>query len=213
MIQSLGKGYVYLMKSKKRNNGVRIYLILSSALYGLALLICLICNFAVSRTVSWALIVLVSLMCAYSVTNIPLMLKKHRLTVSMAMISVLLYVLLFTCSLYTGGDWLFAVAYPILTVCLVFVWSLLITAKYLPLNWDYKTAILFALSGIFTVTLNPFVDYLLGQKFDLAFSLAVRGSTSNTAANRIVFCCFLLIALISLTAGIIKAVRSRHTYR
>lgn len=75
--------------------------------YGLILLICFICNLASSHTLSWFFIVLASVLLAFSVTNLPLLIQKHRFAGTVGGIFLTLNLLLLTCCIFTQGNWFF----------------------------------------------------------------------------------------------------------
>lgn len=75
------------------------------ALYAVSLLTCLICNLAVSHTLSWFFIVLTAEMAAFSLTNVPVLVKKQKGLTTLLSFYVSLNLLLLTCNIYTGGAW------------------------------------------------------------------------------------------------------------
>lgn len=79
-------------------------------IYGLALLTCLICNLAVDGSLSWFFIVLTSIMVAFSLTCVPILAEKHRGIITLSAFFVSTLILLFSCDLYTGGDWFWVAA-------------------------------------------------------------------------------------------------------
>lgn len=91
--------------------------------YSVALLTCFICNLAISHRLDWFFIVLASLGLAFSVTTLPVLLKKERLVISMLSASACLLLLLLACGLYTGGGWLWT-GFAIVAACLVLPWGL-----------------------------------------------------------------------------------------
>lgn len=84
-------------------------------LYGISLLICLICNIAVQRTVSWFFIVLAAEMTAASLTLLPVLMEKRRGLITLGSFTLSLLLLLLICSLYSGGGW-----FPVAGISVVF---------------------------------------------------------------------------------------------
>ncbi|MDK2808474.1 MAG: hypothetical protein PWP24_1209 [Clostridiales bacterium] len=78
------------------------------------LIVSLVCNLIFGHTLDWFFLVLTSLMVFASLTVVPFLSKEKRLlnTVTATTISTLF--LLLTCCIYTGGDWFFVAALPIL---------------------------------------------------------------------------------------------------
>ena len=90
--------------------------------YALALIPCFICNLAISKTLSWFWIVLSALMLAFTFTNLPKLIKKHKLLLLPLSMFFAFCILLATCAIYTKGDWFFIVILPILLgLMMVFV--------------------------------------------------------------------------------------------
>lgn len=73
--------------------------------YGIALIPCFICNLAIDKTLSWFWIVVSALLLAFTFTNLPKLIKKHKLLILPLSMYAALCLLLGVCCLYTGGDW------------------------------------------------------------------------------------------------------------
>ena len=73
--------------------------------YTLTTLVCFICNLAVSGTLSWFWIVLSALILSFSFTNLPKLIKKHKLIFIPLSMFLSLCLLLGVCCIYTNGDW------------------------------------------------------------------------------------------------------------
>lgn len=71
--------------------------------YAVALLTCFICNLAVGHRLDWFFIVLTSLLLAFSLTSLPVFLKRERAVISLSAATGSLLLLILTCGLYTGG--------------------------------------------------------------------------------------------------------------
>lgn len=97
--------------------------------YTVALIPCFICNLAIGKTLSWFWIVLASLLLAFTFTNLPSLIKRHKLILLTLSMYLALCVLLATCALYTGGDWFWI---PVLSVLLglLIVFTPIYIAKY-----------------------------------------------------------------------------------
>lgn len=87
--------------------------------YGIALLSCFIVNLAVFHTLSWFFIVLTSLLLAFCLTCLPVLVPTHKGSVTCGASLVSLLLLLMTCSIYTGGGWFGTAAVPSLYGCVV----------------------------------------------------------------------------------------------
>ncbi len=73
--------------------------------YAIALIPCFICDLAINKGLTWFWIVLSALLLAFTFTNLPKHIKKHRLILIPLSMLTALYILLGVCCIYTGGDW------------------------------------------------------------------------------------------------------------
>lgn len=73
--------------------------------YGVALIPCFICNLAVHKTLSWFWIVASALLLAFTFTNLPKLIKKHKLLILPLCMFLALCLLLGICNAYTNGKW------------------------------------------------------------------------------------------------------------
>lgn len=129
--------------------------------YGIAILTCFIVNLAVSKTLSWFWIVLSALLLAFTFTNLPLILKKHKLILLPLSSYLALVLLLGVCCIYTGGNWFWI---PTLSTLLGLI---MIFAPIYIANYDFfgkirkyndfiSVAIDFVFLGILLVVINIF---------------------------------------------------------
>ena len=70
------------------------------------LLTCFIANLATGNTLDWFFIVLPSLLVLASITAVPMMAEKKKGLWTLGSFAVSLFLLLLTCCLYSGGNWL-----------------------------------------------------------------------------------------------------------
>lgn len=97
--------------------------------YALALIPCFICNLAINKTLSWFWIVLSALILSFTFTNLPSLVKKHKLLVLPASMFGALVLLLGVCAIYTKGDWFIIPTLAIL-LALVIVFMPIYISKY-----------------------------------------------------------------------------------
>lgn len=81
--------------------------------YSVALIPCFICNLAINKTLSWFWIVLSALLLAFTFTNLPKLIKKHKLIFIPLSNYLALILLLGVCCAYTKGNWFFITALSI----------------------------------------------------------------------------------------------------
>ena len=82
--------------------------------YGVALIPCFICNLAIDHTLSWFWIVLAALALSFTFTNLPKLIKVHRLILLPLSMYIALCVLLGVCAIYTSGKWFFVATVSVL---------------------------------------------------------------------------------------------------
>lgn len=82
--------------------------------YGVALIPCFICNLAIDKTLSWFWIVLSALILAFTITNLPKLIKKHKLILIPLSQYLALVLLLGVCCAYAKGDWFIIPALSVL---------------------------------------------------------------------------------------------------
>ena len=75
--------------------------------YGVALIPCFICDLAINKTLSWFWIVFSALLLAFTFTNAPKLIKKHKLIFIPLSMYLALILLLGVCCIYTKGNWFF----------------------------------------------------------------------------------------------------------
>lgn len=75
--------------------------------YAVALIPCFICNLAINKTLSWFWIVLSALILAFTFTNLPKLIKKHKLIFVPLSMYFAFVLLIGVCCIYTAGSWFF----------------------------------------------------------------------------------------------------------
>ena len=90
--------------------------------YAIAVPVCLIVDWVVFRSLDWFWIVLAGMALAFCFTNLPWLIRRERISISLGAASVCLLLLLLACWHYAGGHWLMA--------------GLAITAASLALPWS-----------------------------------------------------------------------------
>ncbi len=97
--------------------------------YALALIPCFICNLAIDKTLSWFWIVLSTLILAFTFTNLPKLIRKHKLVLIPLFEYLALILLLGVCCVYTNGKWFWIVSLSVL-LGLVIIFAPIYIAKY-----------------------------------------------------------------------------------
>lgn len=97
--------------------------------YAIALIPCFICDLVINKSLTWFWIVLASLILAFTFTNLPQIIKKHRLILLPLSMYLSLCLLLGVCAIYSKGNWFFI---PVVAVLLglVMIFMPIYIAKY-----------------------------------------------------------------------------------
>ena len=97
--------------------------------YAVALIPCFICNLAIDKTLSWFWIVLSALVLSFTFTNLPKLVRKHKLLILPASMYLALCLLLGVCAIYTKGDWFLISAFAVL-FAMIIVFMPIYISKY-----------------------------------------------------------------------------------
>lgn len=97
--------------------------------YVVALIPCFICNLAINKTLSWFWIVLSALLLAFTFTNLPKLIKRHRLILIPLSMYLALSLLLGVCAIYTKGNWFWVAVLSIL-FGLIIIFTPIYVSKY-----------------------------------------------------------------------------------
>ena len=97
--------------------------------YIITLIPCFICNISINKTLSWFWIVFFALLLSFTFTNLPKLIKKHKLIFVPLSILSSLSLLLATCAIYTSGNWFF-VAFSSILFAFIIVFTPIYISKY-----------------------------------------------------------------------------------
>lgn len=90
--------------------------------YVVALIPCFICDLAINKSLTWFWIVVSALLLAFTFTNLPKLIKKHKLLILPISMYLSLVLLLGVCCIYTKGDWFIIPVLAVLfAVLIIFV--------------------------------------------------------------------------------------------
>lgn len=116
-------------QAKKWRNLSTIWDLFFTISYAITIITCFICNLAIDGTLSWFWIVLSSLILAFTFTNLPKLIKKHKLIFLPAFMYLALCLLLGVCAIYSKGNWIFIASFSILFGLLI-IFTPIYIAKY-----------------------------------------------------------------------------------
>ena len=111
---SLEAGEVLKNHKKKEKRISAIYGLITAGILLIPVIVCLICNLAIGHALDWFFIVLTSLLVVASVTVVPMLATEMRFIKAVGCFTLSTLLLLFTCCVYTHGDWFLAAAVPVI---------------------------------------------------------------------------------------------------
>lgn len=202
-------------QAKSYRKAKKVYQWIMYVSYAITLLTCFICNLAIDHTLSWFFIVLVSVAIGFSLTNLPLLLKKHNTIIVGGCVTAGTYLLLFVCYLLERGPWFYEIALPITTLFLLPCWLVVLIIRYLKINALYKTSAVLALAVVFVPAINSLSDGVPGMeeflfRYCSYFDWTVWQGVGATPGNKIAVWGLLILAVGFLIAGTVLAVKHRR---
>ena len=150
---------------KKDENGMNRNVI--SVLYTIVMLVgimvCFICEMAISRTLAWSLIVLSSTMLVWASSFPIILLGKKGVLVAMVSISILTIPYIYLLSVLIKANQVFHIGAILSVFSLVFVW--VIYALYIKLKGRklLATGFMFLLAIPFTLLINGTLSIMIGE--------------------------------------------------
>ena len=130
--------------------------------YLIGLIACFICNLVLEHKLTWFFIVLLGILISFTITTVPILLKKnhYRLFKIALIFTILVYLLLYTICLFDNGTWLLD-SFKIATFVFLFFWIGILVWTFTKLSIWHKVSISFVLLAIVTMFTNPFCRIVL----------------------------------------------------
>lgn len=127
--------------------------------YVIALIPCFICNIAINKTLNWFWIVVSALLLAFTFTNLPKLIKKHRLILIPLSMYLALCLLLGVCCIYNSGNWFFVATMSVLLGLVIiftpiYIANLNVFSKIKKWNAFISIAVDFVLLNILLIIIN-----------------------------------------------------------
>lgn len=130
------------LQAQKYRHLRSVYLWTWNGIYGATILTCLICNLAITHTLTWFFIAVTACMTGYSLTNLPLLVTKRKGIITLGSFFFSLNLLLLTCCLYTNGHWFFVSFTSLLLGFSVIFAPIVLRSLVLPKNWGKHKGLL-----------------------------------------------------------------------
>jgi len=170
---------------------------------------------------NWFFVALVSILFGLTVIFLPIIanslrlpefLSRQKTLLSFSVDTILLFLLLFVCDIYTHGGWFLSLALPIASFSLILPWAIMIIIRYTKMNYFFKTAGSFAVTAVLYYYVNGVINGILGDySYGFGFQYDFRdwsGSYVGGNVNAIVFFALLGMAVLFSIAGIILMIRT-----
>lgn len=94
--------------------------------YALALIPCFICDLAINKSLTWFWVVFSALLLSFTFTNLPKLIKKHKLVLVPLSMLLALILLLGVCCIYSRGNW-----FLIPTMSVILGWVIVFTPSFI----------------------------------------------------------------------------------
>lgn len=135
--------------------------------YLIGIMTCLICNLVINHKLSWSLIVFLGILISFSITSLPYYLKKNKYRFSKVsvIVTILVYLLLFTINFVFNGDWLLS-GFLIASFVFVFLWLIILVCTFTKIAFNYKISIILLILSFITVFTNQFCARVLNYPND-----------------------------------------------
>lgn len=130
--------------------------------YLIGIISCFICNLVIDHKLSWFLIVLIGVLISFSITSLPSCLKnnKYKFYKIFAIITILVYILLFIINYVNNGNWLLS-SYLIASFVFIFMWISILICTFTKIAIYYKISISLFMLSFVTVFTNQFCAKVL----------------------------------------------------
>lgn len=128
--------------------------------YVFAIFVCMLCDVLLNHTLTWSLIVVVSIAMAYSVTNLSFKFKSHNIVKVLLMLMVLNYLLMIVIKycLYSSLD--LSISFHIVSIAYSSIWLIVLIA-YKVRDLVLKSSLILIVTGLFSAFFNPMINLLL----------------------------------------------------
>ena len=140
----------------------------------IGVMVCFICDMAISGTLTWSLIVLVSTLIAWASSFPIVLLGKKGVFVAMVAVSILTIPFMYILSILLNANQVFRLGAVMSVFSLVFVWVIYALFNRLKERRFLATGIMFLLAIPFTLLINNTLSIMIGEPLiDLSKVLSI----------------------------------------
>ena len=154
-----------LTESKRKNTVAenRVIPTVYTAALGIGILVCCLCDIAVSGALGWSLIVLSSVFFAWIVSFPMLLLRKNGIVISLISVSIFTVPFLYILRILLNVREIFRIGKVMSVIALVFLWTVFALYHRLKERKLLSAGITFLLAIPFTVLINIALSKMLGE--------------------------------------------------
>lgn len=151
------------MTNKKNAQAIVKFILLGSS--ALAILVCVICDLAISKGLTWSLYPIVSILFGCLVI-VPLFhFKEHKIKLSLLTLSVFIIPFLFCIEQISGtGGWMLPLGIPVSLISIVYIWVAFLVFQKLENKW-YASALCLVLLFCLNWGINGIVSRFTSEPF------------------------------------------------
>lgn len=129
-----------------------------------SILICIICNLAINRTLSWSNYPTASLIFAWLIFIPFLKFKKHGITLSLLSLSIFIVPFLFVLGQIIGNEkTMISIGVPTSLLSIVFIWIAFYILAVLKINYWYSASIILIISIPYSILINFVIAKALSE--------------------------------------------------
>jgi transcriptional regulator with XRE-family HTH domain len=145
-----------------------------SLIFLISIFICILCNLATTKTISWSIVPSCSIVLAWFIIMPIIRFKKNKWTISLLCLSILIIPFLWIIEKNTSiNGWLNSIGIPIVIASLSYLWGVVYLFGYTKINKWYGVSIAFIIMPI----LDIIIDIVLGRLLiDYFFLLTMLGA-------------------------------------
>jgi len=126
----------------------------------IAIGVCLIVDFALTRTITWSGIAIASIALGWCVT-LPMFLNRFQLTLSLLTLSGLVFPFLWYIAEVTSPvSWFFKLGIPVGGIGVILMWLIYLLFRFFKIHILYKSAVSVFIS---TVIASPFINHIIAS--------------------------------------------------
>lgn len=158
-MQKQGSSYLidYMLAHMKKNTHTLSYVLCMLGM--LAILICGVCDYAMTSSFSWSLLVAASIIFAVSIICAMLLIKEERILKTAAFISIAVFPYLWFIEIVLQQAWFVYPCLPIAVLSICYAWFVILLSRF----WNAPVCMKIAVTLAFAPVLSMLINLILGE--------------------------------------------------